>query len=367
MLFRVSFLVIMLLQIPNANGVNISDVFLPEGRTNGCYELDTLKDQAECSTALFESYYTEWFTKHCPNFGINVADWKCVGCPWDRVDPDVITPKIASELNKSIIFHPTSPTCLISDLVVRFNRSSIIDFYTRYHATVGIILPAFVNILTFYADNQGRPRTPSVLGWTPSETLFIFSVMVLFYVGTAFSATARVYLLMCELPHDESPVQITVTANYIVMLVAMVWRWLHLHAHTIHRDTNSWATFLTSKMNVAPWKRYVSLGICGGLPAVYGHRNVSYGAIIYASLVSQVSVTTIYSTGPPRQKQLFLLRYVALCSCLGISTLLFILRFSNLFRATSTSMLVDPIPDKTFDYGIVGFAYICFVALLGIA
>lgn len=363
---------------------NVTDLLLPQGQTNACYLEATLQGQTECSQVLFESYYGAKFTWTCPNFGVNLAASGCLGCPWDRLNPETVTPQLVRFINRSLIFHPAASSCLVADMMFRFNNLQTIHLYTRHHATIGIILPAFVNILTFYADNLGRPKTPSILGWTPSESLFIFAVMVSFYVGMAFSATARVFLVLCELPHDESAVRISQAANYAVMLIASVWRSLHLHVRTIDRRCRSWVTFVSSGAGSTRWARNISYAICCGLPVIiaaclltrafevkvqvksranethcqYGYRNASYGTIIYSTLLVQVVSIIIYSTGPPRRRYLFLLRCTSLCICLLVAVILFIMRFTTAFLTKSTSMLVDPIPDETFDFGVGSLGFI---------
>ncbi len=89
-------------------------------KTDACFQ-PSQKNTAECLQGLIESYYGKYFTKYCPNFSQVLAESRCTGCPWDRLDPEKINPNIAEKYraaaNNTELFHKPGANCNVSKYV----------------------------------------------------------------------------------------------------------------------------------------------------------------------------------------------------------------------------------------------------------
>lgn len=74
-----------------------SELLLSGNRTDACLEFATVKKIMDCLQRLLECYYGEGFNKYCPDFSetLIAKEVICTGCPWDRVDPEKVIPRIA--------------------------------------------------------------------------------------------------------------------------------------------------------------------------------------------------------------------------------------------------------------------------------
>ncbi len=86
-------------------------------KTDACFQ-PSQKDTAECLQGLIENYYGKSFTKYCSDFPHVLAELRCTGCPWDRLDPEKINPDLAEKYraasNNAELFHEPGANCRVS-------------------------------------------------------------------------------------------------------------------------------------------------------------------------------------------------------------------------------------------------------------
>ncbi len=79
-------------------------------QTDVCFK-PSRKATAEYLPELIESYYDPFFSTYCPEFPQILAELRCTGCPWDRLDPKKTNPVIAAASKASELFHEPHANC----------------------------------------------------------------------------------------------------------------------------------------------------------------------------------------------------------------------------------------------------------------
>ncbi len=191
-------------------------------KTDACF-LPSRKATAECLQELIESYYGKSFSTYCPEFSNILAESRCRGCPWDRLDPKKINPDIAVEYrattNKTDLFHEPHGNCSASKYVRRFaTYGGIVEYAARW-AFLGSI-PLFFStgsIVQSTSDYNGLTR-PSFLGGKVREWVFMGAVWISFNIGTVLLSISEEYYAYCDLAASNIALVITRYLSYLVLI-----------------------------------------------------------------------------------------------------------------------------------------------------
>ncbi len=157
LLFHLSF------AFTNGNAYNLHG-----NKTDICFQASQ-KDSAECLQGLIESYYGKYFTRSCPEFPQILADLRCRGCPWNRLNPEKVNPEIADEYreagNETALFNEPGTDCIVSKYVSGFESyQGVRNYIVRWGVTGSIPILFSTGVIVQYTSDPGGLTRPSFLG-----------------------------------------------------------------------------------------------------------------------------------------------------------------------------------------------------------
>ncbi len=165
-----------------------------------CLQRVTLKAKSECLQNALEAYYGTDFTATCPNFAVEIADWNCAGCPWDRINVSALLNSRVQKLPlNASFFHIAAPSCSVANHVSKFKN-------WKAHELRVYSLPVFAGLilllLTGFGNHFAGSNTISnpvwILGRQVPEWMYLsllWLLLLALYVTLSFSQD---YFLFCE-------------------------------------------------------------------------------------------------------------------------------------------------------------------------
>ncbi len=276
-------------------------------RTDACFQ-PSQKATAECLQELIETYYSKYFTTYCPQFPQILADLRCTGCPWDRLDPNKINPDIAADYKdngrETELFHEPGENCSLSKYVREFGTyNGVHKFAIRWAflATIPILFSTGV-IVRYTSDPTGLTR-PSLLGWKVPEWMFIGAVWLTFDIGIIMLSISLEYYRYCDSITSNLAMAITQFSSYGVLIYYSLCRCRQLCFPIIENNQDpplestteafekvcscnssnkgqptydsikSWYSFVSYNEGMA-WREYIRSKKLFGLCIVYGSSAV---------------------------------------------------------------------------------------------
>ena len=370
-------------------GLSISIHFLNGNRTDYCYAEPFITKRVECLEPLMTLYYGEYLTIACPNLANWIAEEKCEGCPWSKINATAITPADASALDRSQLFEAAQPSCSVSQYLL-----TIISKKNSQHLSFfGFAVPLFSAMFLAMTNNRtGSPTTPLVFGSKMNEPLLFVSLWVLFFVGYGLSVAGHEIHSICEGPFSFTSLLIGDWVNLAIMLWTSWWRCRYLEAPNTPEEVISWAAYRRSSLyrKSALWQQRLVDFICWSAPILIllsvlfeprysteslsvcetgSYRFAAYGLTQYSKLVLTLIAIGIYSFGPPSHRILFYARYLFLIIVLVLSiSLLFVMR-SPIYQPQCFSTLIPHVSDCQIagPLDAVLIAHSFSIALLGLA
>ncbi len=298
--------------------------------TDACFK-PSQKATAECLQQLIESYYGKSFTKYCPDFPQVLAESRCAGCPWDRLDPEKINPDIAEEYraasNTTELFHEPNANCSISEYVHGFGSYEGVAKYVSGWAITGSIPILFSTgaILQYTSGSSGLSR-PSFFGWEVHEWMFMGAVWASFNVGIVILSISEDYYRFCDTAASNLSLVITRDLSYVILIYYSLCRCRQLlflgpekrrrakqetlsttgrkkypldasnAAQYIHYSSTSWYTFVSDKEGM-PWREYIRSKKAVALCAVYGSSFIIQ-LLSFAEIYGLSIINFDYEQGP---------------------------------------------------------------------
>ncbi len=351
-------------------------------KTDACFH-PSRKAATECLQELIESYYGKPFTTYCQEFPHILAESRCTGCPWDRLDPKKINPDIAEEYqaagNQSELFHEANADCTTSKYAREFGTyDGVFNYAVRWGIFASIpILFSTGTIVQYTFDSTGLTR-PSILGWKVHEWMFMAAVWVSYIGGILLLSTSREYYYYCDSTASIIGIEITHSLSYVVLIYYSLCRCRQLYfpqnifsldtgnrAQRNYNTNTSWYAFVTDKEGMS-WKKYIRskkavafylvYGCSFAVPLIYiaetlGTLDINYynfdvspctrssvdtsaRVIAIAKLILEPLVYIVYSFGAStRSKVVYRIRYVVLALIAGLCvTITFLMTSKRLHR-----------------------------------
>ncbi len=297
-------------------------------KTDACFQ-SSQKATAECLQLLIESYYGPSFTKYCPDFSQLLAESRCTGCPWDRLDPMKMNADIASEYraasNKSELFHEPHANCSISKYVSGLGTfRGVADYVIRW-AFVGSI-PIFFSTgsIVQYTSGDAGLTLPSILGWEVHEWMFMGAVWVSYNIGIIMLSISEEYYRYCDTAASNLAFVIARDLSYFVLIYYSFCRCCRLDFPRFENSqgpqpemnmvtppsidllkasneaqqtcplSQSWYTFLSDKDGMS-WNEYIGSKKAVALFLVYG----SSFAVLFICITDTFRQIDFRSRGGP--------------------------------------------------------------------
>ena len=191
-------------------------------QTDACFQ-PSQKATAECLQELIESYYGKYFTKYCPDFPQVLAESRCTGCPWDRLDPEKINPDIAEKYraasNNTGLIHEPGANCRVSKFVEAFATYRGVANFVVGWAIAGTI-PILLSTSAIVQHTEGSTglTRPSFFGWEVPEWMFMSAVWISFNVGKVFLSISEEYYRYCETAASNLALVIARNLSYLLMI-----------------------------------------------------------------------------------------------------------------------------------------------------
>ncbi len=215
-------------------------------KTDACFQ-PSQKDTAECLQGLIESYYGRYLTKYYPDFSQVLAESRCTGCPWDRLDPEKINPDIAEKYraasNNTELFHEPAANCSVSKSADGFTTYLGVANFVLGWAIAGtiLILLSTSAIVQHTTGSTGLTR-PSFFGQEVPEWEFMGAVWISFNLGKVFLSISEEYYHYCETAASNLALVISRNLSYLLMIYYSLSRcrrypFLRTEAHKAASET----------------------------------------------------------------------------------------------------------------------------------
>ncbi len=254
------------------------------------------KSSSKVTTAIFHEVL--------PDFPQLLAESRCTGCPWDRLDPRKINPDIVEQYrtvsNKTELFHEPNANCSISKYVSGLGTfRGVADYVTRW-AFVGSI-PIFFSTgsIVQYTTGDAGPTRPSILGWKVHEWMFMGAVWVSYNIGIIMLSISEEYYRYCDTAASNLALVIARDLSYFILIYYSFCRCCRLSCPQVERSqgpqpemnmvthrsidsletsdkaqrtcasSQSWYTFLSDKDGMS-WNEYIGSKKAVALCLFYG-------------------------------------------------------------------------------------------------
>ncbi len=363
--------------------------FLPENKTDSCYDEPYISDRAECVERLGTLYYGNNFSFNCPNMIHWLVKEKCKGCPWDKINASAITPAISRNLNYSELFHAAAPSCSLAQHLKDIPSGNTY----LYLCFFGFALPMFCAIFLGKSDAMGSPATPQVFGSKVKEPIYFVFLWVLFFFGYGISIAGNEIYDVCHDFLSFASLQIGGWVNLAMMVWTSLWRCRYMKARDRPQEVLSWASYRASVLykSRSIWNKRLVDTVCGaGLALVLlsvvfdtkfdngsltsvcqmgSYESIPYGLTQYSKIVVGILAVGVYSLGPPRRPILFYTRYLFLVIIMLVSVCHLYLMRLPAYEPQCLSKLIPHVADCEIagpvHAGLVAHSFA--VALLGVA
>ena len=272
-------------------------------RTDACFQ-PSQKATAECLQELIEGYYGKYFTTYCTEFPLILAELRCTGCPWDRLDPKKINPDIAAEYwaasNESELFHEPDASCSLSKYVSGFGTfHEVANYATRWITAASIPILFSTGAIVQYTSGSTRLSRPSFFGSEVHEYMFMGAVWISYNTGVIILAISQDYYGYCDSTASNLAIAVADNLSYVVLIYYSLRRCRQLRfpqtdnnvgsrldmqmaaqgtiqslspgnrAQWCIDSSKSWCTFVSDKEGMT-WSEYIRSKRAIGFCAVYG-------------------------------------------------------------------------------------------------
>ena len=400
----VRFVVVFLLLGLRSDFIHAHPYNLAGDQTDACFE-PSQKATAECLQQLIETYYGKSFTQYCPDFSQLLAESRCTGCPWDRLNPKKINPDIAeayrTSSNTTELFHEPQANCAISKHVFRFRMyDGVVDYVVRLSVTGSIPILFSSGAILQYTSGSTIPTRPSFFGWELQEWIFLGAVWILFDIGVLILSISEEYYRFCDTAASNLSLVIARDLSYLILIYYSLCRSVRLRfpqTNSYRRQkpepgmglstssesrcnmnvSKSWESFVSDKEGML-WVEYLRSRKAVALCLVYGSSlavqiisiasilgllepdyqeedqalcfirsvDVSTRTISISKLVLEPLAIILYSFGAStKNKPLLRIRYAVLALIAGGCVAIMIMMDSkSLYRPSSAGFLVWRVP-----------------------
>ena len=388
---------------------------LKYNKTDACFE-PSQKATAECLQELIETFYTKSFTKYCPDFPQVLAEARCKGCPWDRLDPKKIKPIIDREnwdaAKETGLFHTPLPSCDISRHVYPFKTYQGVARYVARWAIIGGIPVLFSTgaIVQYTSDPKGLIQ-PAFSGWEMSEWMFMGAVWISFNVGVIILSISEEYYHYCDTAASNIALIIARDLSYFVLIYYSLRRcrllsfpqgFQSLNSREEAQPTNdtgtSWHTFVKDSEEKG-WKQYFRSQKAVAWCLVYGSSfavlliclidasgliklsnreglslcfipvvNIWTKVIGISKLTLEPLVYVVYSFGASqRSKVVYHIRYAVLAVItVYCITAMFLMSLDNVYQPYDEGFLFRRVPIWSVTSEVTEISHVLVVCMLGL-
>ena len=371
-------------RIPTGGNQSALPYLLRGGRKDICLEENTLKDRGECLQGLLENYFGEYFTVSCGIFPVLLAEHRCTGCPWDRVNATEVYPSISRGLNRSQLFHPAEPTCSVANQVKEFsepNRVRVILFVNGLFAAITVVF-----ITAEYSepsDGEGKFSMSGIHGYRFPEWFIMLGLWLDYHVANYYFILSEEYTELCSGETAKLTEQVARILFYVAVLLISMNRCRHFRVAGFKRDVQSWENYLKMKSRIL---RYVvdsipiviilldtsliskllnsslsALNICRA-----GTRDTPYLAFQILKVCLEGFTVIIYVFGPSRNRTLFYSRYSLLAFCFLFSCALLIPVMLGLASTEGTFIPSPKVTDTKVALPFTNLVHAMYISLMGL-
>ncbi len=376
--------------LPGGGNKSALPYLLHRGGKDACLNERTLKEKGECLQALLENYYGEYFTVSCPALSLILAERKCKGCPWDRVNASMLSPSLAAELNRSELFHPASASCMIGIHVESYNNYGFIRGNVFSFGILGTLL---LFVVTAYYSVSSSSDTmiengAVIFGLRMPEPAFLLTLWMLYHAGSFLLIVSEDYVEFCEGEADRLFQEAARYTIYAILLMISLKRCRALHMEGFFDDVQSWGRYFASAEH-GRRKRFLSI-LLGPLAVVFflaelmaeriqlyyllydksichaGEKNWKYFTIQLVKILLEMFVVTVYACGPPRKRGWFYFRYCMLMMSLLCGCTLFVLVCKGHNGFDITFMMIPRVADTKIALPLTNLAHAICVSAMGL-
>ena len=235
-------------KLPFGGDKSALQYLLCEGGKDVCLQVSTLKGKAECLQALLENYYGEYFTVGCPSLPLILAERKCKGCAWDRVNASMGSPMIAAELKRSELLHAASASCSIANHVEQYNDPSYIRRNVFGYGIFGTSLLFLVTAYYSVSSSSGMEieNGRMMVGARLSEPVFLLTLWVLYHAGSFLLIISEDYVEFCGGESDKRFQEAARVTFYVILVMICLKRCRVLRVAGFNYDLQSWERYFPS-------------------------------------------------------------------------------------------------------------------------
>ncbi len=357
-------------------------------RKDICLDQHTLQGKGECLQALLENYYGTFFTIDCPFLPLILADTKCKGCPWDRVNASMINPVIASELDHSELFHPASRSCSIANHVEKYTYYSYVWRSVFGYGILGMWILSLVS--AYYSVSSSSvielANDANIFGFQMPEPLFLLALWLLYHGGSFLLSVSADYIEFCTGVADYMLQESARLLFYAIFVMISLKRCRAVRFVSNDEEIQSWGRYFDRKrrrrllwnfllgpsvivfffgellaQRSAAEKLFYDKSICYA-----GAKSWPYFSLQLAKIVLEMFVVAIYACGPSTKFNWFYFRYSMLLLSFSVSIALFALVCKGYDAFEITFMMIPRVADAKIALPLTNLVHVMCVSLMGL-
>ncbi len=165
-------------------------LFLPENGLDPCLKKGPLLARQDCLQQVLEAYYGPDFSYTCHGLSLKLAYLNCEGCPWDRINPDILSQMNNSEFTPKLSNRTSIALCRHVALLIMSRRTRVTKEFSHRSSRLVLLSRFCSSFYQFFSllsgAEDGVVEPVKLLGCDVPEPIALAAFWMTYYVASFY-------------------------------------------------------------------------------------------------------------------------------------------------------------------------------------